>query len=51
MDPARGKFCQHYAFTDLRLYYANYDDENNVYKCPVPCCNETMKDGDIMYLR
>lgn len=25
MDPARGKYCQHSRFTDLRLYYRNYD--------------------------
>jgi len=25
MDPARGKYCQHYSFSDLRLYYCGYD--------------------------
>jgi hypothetical protein len=24
-DPARGRYCQHFAFTDLRLYYLSYD--------------------------
>ena len=51
IDPARGKFCQHYAFTDLRLYYSNYDPQNNLYKCPIAGCNETMMDGDIMHLK
>lgn len=35
MDPARGRLCQHFAFTDLRLYYLNYNSENNTYKCPI----------------
>ena len=39
MDPAKGKYCQHYTFTDLRLYYLNYDRENNCYKCPIEGCN------------
>lgn len=51
MDPARGKYCQHYAFTDLRLYYQNYDPITRLYKCPIPGCGECMPDGDIIYLK
>jgi hypothetical protein len=40
MDPARGRSCQHYSFTDLRLYYQSYDAETNMYRCPIPGCNE-----------
>lgn len=51
IDPARGRYCQHHAFTDLRLYYLNHNPENNTYQCPVPNCKETMTDGDILYLK
>ncbi len=51
MDPARGRGCQHYSFTDLRLYYLNYDPETNTYKCPIEGCHERMVDSDILYLK
>jgi hypothetical protein len=51
MDPARGKYCQHYSFTDLRLYYLGYDPETRLYKCPILGCNESMTDSDILYLK
>ena len=35
MDPARGKNCQHFAFTDLRLYYLSYNPKSNLYTCPI----------------
>lgn len=38
MDPARGRYCQHYAFTDLRLYYLNFDPADRTYSCPIPGC-------------
>ncbi len=48
MDPARGKNCSHYEFTDLRCYYMNKTNDNN-YKCPI--CNDIMSDNDIIYLK
>ena len=51
MDPARGKYCQHYTFSDLRLYYLGYDSQTKLYKCPIPDCNEFMSDNDILYLK
>ena len=51
MDPARGRFCRHYTFTDLRLFYESYDEETGLYACPVAGCGEQMVDGDILYLK
>ena len=51
MDPARGKYCQHYAFTDLRLYYANYDPTTRLYNGPIAGGGECRPDGDILYLK
>lgn len=50
-DPARGKYCQHFEFTDLRLYYLNFDRESRLYKCPIKGCEENMLDNDILYLK
>ena len=38
IDPARGRYCQHYAFADLRLFYLSYDKEKNVFRCPIEGC-------------
>jgi hypothetical protein len=51
MDPARGKYCQHYTFTDLRRYYMGYDSITNLYSCPFEGCGELMSDTDIIYLK
>ena len=51
IDPARGRYCEHHAFTDLRLYYTNYNEEMNLYTCPIAGCNKTMADSDILYLK
>jgi hypothetical protein len=37
MDPARGRNCLHYEYTDLRMYYLN-KVELNTYKCPIKGC-------------
>lgn len=39
MDPARGRYCQHFAFTDLREYYLNYDPSTNLCSCPIQGCS------------
>ena len=51
IDPARGRYCDHHAFTDLRLYYLNFNSQTNLYSCPIQGCNQKMTDADIIYLK
>jgi hypothetical protein len=48
MDPARGKNCSHYEFTDLRVFYLNRVSQSS-FRCPI--CKDMVSDNDILYLK